>query len=159
MNIIQKDNGFTLLEVLIAMFILAIGLLAVAGMQVTTIEGNDFSLDMTEAVILAQDEAEKLANLSFDDVQLSDAVPGNWVAAINDFGDLSPPLDTNFTNAEVRNMNNPANLINGVQYNIATYIQGNTPAPNVKTVAVVVDWTVQTPRQVIYRMTIAEPIL
>jgi prepilin-type N-terminal cleavage/methylation domain-containing protein len=159
MDIIKKDTGFTLLEVLIAMFVLAVGLLAVASMQITTIEGNDFSLDMTEAVILAQDEAENLATLDFDDAQLSDAVPGNWVGApTNDFSDLSP-MDPNFPNAEVLDMNNPANLINGVQYNIATYIEDNTPAPNVKTVAVVVDWTVRTPRQVIYRMTIAEPIL
>ena len=36
----KNDNGFTLLEAMIAVFILAIGILAAAGMQLRAIEAN-----------------------------------------------------------------------------------------------------------------------
>jgi len=47
-------EGFTLLEVLIAVTIFAIGILAVASMQLTSIQGNAFGNEMTTATFLAQ---------------------------------------------------------------------------------------------------------
>lgn len=150
----KKNNGFSLLEVLITMTILAIGLLAVAGMQIHTMEGNDFSQDMTEAMILAQDTAENLAILSSDDLLLRDADGGaNWNGATNDFN-----IRSDLANADRLDLNSPYNR-NEVQYNVGWYVQDNTPVQNVKTVAVVVSWTDQIARQVVYRMTIADPIL
>ena len=51
--------------------LLAIGLLAIAGMQVTSVRGNFFSSNMTQASILAQDRLEILRNLAFDDPALT----------------------------------------------------------------------------------------
>ena len=154
MDSMKKNNGFSLLEVLIAMAILAIGLLAVAGMQIHTMEGNDFSQDMTEAMILAQDTAENLAMLGFNSPSLADTDGGaNWNAATNDFN-----IQSDLGNVDQLDPGSPYN-INEVQYNVGWYVQANTPIQNVTTVALVITWTDQIPRQIVYRMTIADPIL
>jgi type IV pilus assembly protein PilV len=40
---LKTENGFTILEVLIAVSVLAIGILAVASMQISAIRGNAFA--------------------------------------------------------------------------------------------------------------------
>ena len=63
----QKDQrGFSLIEVLIAMTIFAIGVLALAQMQITAIRGNAFSSTTTDGTTLAQDRMERLMRLSYD---------------------------------------------------------------------------------------------
>ena len=64
-------KGFTLIEVLIGLVLLAIGLLAIAGMQITSVRGNFFSGNMTQASILAQDRLEALRQLDINDAGLS----------------------------------------------------------------------------------------
>lgn len=51
-------GGFTLLEVLITMAVLAVGILGVSGLAVHTINGRDRSLELTEGTVLAQDRLE-----------------------------------------------------------------------------------------------------
>ena len=63
-------KGFTLLEVLIGLVILSIGLLAIAGMQVTSTRGNFFSKNITEGSYVAQDRLEFLNNLPITSAQL-----------------------------------------------------------------------------------------
>lgn len=63
----KEQNGFTLLEVIIALFIFSIGLLAVASMQMTAIKGNYFSGTLTEASNWAADQMETLMSLPYDD--------------------------------------------------------------------------------------------
>jgi len=58
-----NKKGFTLIEMLVGLVLLAIGLLAIAGMQITSVRGNFFSGNMTQASILAQDRLETLKNL------------------------------------------------------------------------------------------------
>ena len=67
----QKENGFTLIEVVAGLIILAIGLLAIATMQITSTKGSYFSSNVTQATILAQDKMEYLKNLSYGDSNLS----------------------------------------------------------------------------------------
>jgi type IV pilus assembly protein PilV len=67
----RKPNGFTLIEVTTGLIILAIGLLAIATMQITSIKGGSFSHHVTQATILAQDKMEYLKNLSYNDFNLS----------------------------------------------------------------------------------------
>ena len=55
-------RGFTILEVLVASSILAIGSLGVLGMLITTIENNRASRLRTDAIILAE---QQLANMEF----------------------------------------------------------------------------------------------
>jgi type IV pilus assembly protein PilV len=60
----KEREGFTLLEVLIAIVILTVGLLGMASLTVGIINGNKFSNDTTTATTLAQDR--------FEDIQIMD---------------------------------------------------------------------------------------
>jgi type IV pilus assembly protein PilV len=64
-------KGFTLTEVLIGLVILAVGILALATMQMTSIKSAYFSSHLTQATIFAQDKLEYLTNLSYKDSDLS----------------------------------------------------------------------------------------
>lgn len=59
-----KQRGFSLLEVLIGSVFLAIGLLAIAGLQTTSIRGNSFSNNLMQATYIAQDGLESLKTSS-----------------------------------------------------------------------------------------------
>jgi type IV pilus assembly protein PilV len=65
-----NKKGFTLIEVLVGLVILAIGLLATVQMQVTSIRGNFFSHYLTQASYVAQDRLEFLENLPYVSPQL-----------------------------------------------------------------------------------------
>ena len=65
-----EEKGFTLIEVLIGLIILAIGVLAVAGMQITSITGTSFSKNLTQASVIAQDRLEFLKGLPLTDFRL-----------------------------------------------------------------------------------------
>lgn len=74
MNIFQKTRpttrhgGFTILEVMIAISILAIGLLAVFSTQTRSMRANNNANRLTEGMTLAQDKMEELLALSYDDL-------------------------------------------------------------------------------------------
>jgi prepilin-type N-terminal cleavage/methylation domain-containing protein len=70
---IVGDRGFTLIEVLIAMAIFSIGILGVAGMQVSAINGNGTARRSTEACAWATDQIEKLMSLPYGDAELDSA--------------------------------------------------------------------------------------
>jgi prepilin-type N-terminal cleavage/methylation domain-containing protein len=63
-------KGFSLTEVLIGLVFLAIGLLAIASLQVTSVRGNFFSNNLMQATYAAQDGLESLKNLRMDDPSL-----------------------------------------------------------------------------------------
>ena len=67
----RREAGFTLLEVIIAISILSVGLLAVASMQTAAIRGNDNAYRITEGATLAQDRLEYLLARPYDDPLLS----------------------------------------------------------------------------------------
>jgi len=69
-HVSMDEKGFSLVEVLIALTVLALGLLAVAQMQITSIRGNAFSSRTTIATTLAQDVIEDLMTLDYDDSEL-----------------------------------------------------------------------------------------
>lgn len=64
------DAGFTLIETMIALMILAIGILGILGMQGTAIKGNAQAKRITEISALASDQVEKLMRLAYDDPAL-----------------------------------------------------------------------------------------
>lgn len=71
----MSQRGFSLMEVLIALVILAVGLLGVTGMQITGIGGNHFSGNLTQATVLAQNKLEELKHLPYFDPKLSSGQP------------------------------------------------------------------------------------
>jgi type IV pilus modification protein PilV len=70
-----NQKGFTLLEVLIGLVILAIGLLGITSMQIASVKGNTLSSNVTQAANLAQDKLEYLKDLSYADPNLN---PGQY---------------------------------------------------------------------------------
>lgn len=68
---LQADRGFTLLEVIVAISILTVGILAVASMQSSAIWGNAFASRQTEGSTIALDRTEKLMALPYEDADLA----------------------------------------------------------------------------------------
>lgn len=68
----MNNKGFTLIEVLIGLIILAIGLLALGTLQITSTRGNYFSSNLMQATYIAQDRLEFLKNLPFNSPRIQD---------------------------------------------------------------------------------------
>lgn len=64
----SNENGFTLIEVLIAMVIFSIGILGVVKMQISAIQGNATAMKITEKYFLASNQIETLMSLPYDEV-------------------------------------------------------------------------------------------
>ncbi|MEO0230487.1 MAG: prepilin-type N-terminal cleavage/methylation domain-containing protein [candidate division WOR-3 bacterium] len=130
----KLSKGFSLLELLVALFILSIGLLGVIPLAITTIRLNAFQNQMLNAKYLAERQAEYLRSISFDSQDLA-----------ND-GD-----DNDLDNTAI-----PDHIItrvmDGVTYNILWNIAEN--ADGTKTVNIIVQWTFNPTGQVkIYNVT------
>ena len=63
MRLPKNDKGLSLLEVVVAMLILAFGILGLAPMLVNTIFSNSYSGDVTKANVIAQDKIEFMQSL------------------------------------------------------------------------------------------------
>lgn len=79
----QSCTGFSLIEVLVAMAIFSIGILAVYSMQIYSIRGNTSARGITENITLASAKVEELLAQTYDhadlDVGLHQAtVPGGY---------------------------------------------------------------------------------
>ena len=67
---ISDKKGFTLIEVLVAMAIFSIGILAVGSMQLSATKGSSSARLSTEAVAIAQSRAETLILLPYGNTNL-----------------------------------------------------------------------------------------
>lgn len=68
MNHLTKSRGFSLIEILIAIVILSISLLALAALMATTTQNNSFGSHMTEAATFAQDKLEEFKLIPWDNI-------------------------------------------------------------------------------------------
>ncbi len=59
------EEGFTLIEVLIAMVVLATGLLGVAGLTTGIIKGNLYSKNVTSATVVAEQKIESVQRVGY----------------------------------------------------------------------------------------------
>jgi type IV pilus assembly protein PilV len=65
---LRHNQGFTIVEVLIALSVLTIGLLGVAGLTMMIIYGNSFSRTLTTATALAYDKLEELRDTPYEKI-------------------------------------------------------------------------------------------
>jgi type IV pilus assembly protein PilV len=84
-----SQGGFSLLEVLIALTVLAVGLLGLAMFQVTAIQGNSSASDTVAATYYGQDQMERLQLVPFDNLVssphgISGGLPDNTIQSITD---------------------------------------------------------------------------
>jgi len=66
---IGPNAGFTLVENMLTLVIMSVGLLALAGLQITALRGNDLSRRMTTAVSIAEQNIEQLKNTPYTNIQ------------------------------------------------------------------------------------------
>ena len=83
-NTFKKENGFSLIEMLIAMSVLAFGMLAAASMQYSTVRNNTTGNTATQANALAKAQIEMLKNQDIASTAL----------AVGDYVDPTP-IDAN----------------------------------------------------------------
>ena len=108
----QTQRGFTLTELLIAIVVLTLGILGTAALTTGIIRGNFFSKNITSATAIAQSQLEAVQRAGYANV------------------------DTSHFSASAA-----AVTAGGVNFTRTTTITDNSPATNVKTVAVTVSWT------------------
>jgi type IV pilus assembly protein PilV len=65
---VSTEDGFTLIELMITLVILSIGLVALAGLQVSAIKGNTFSKRMTAAVSIANQKLEQIKDTAYANI-------------------------------------------------------------------------------------------
>jgi len=87
------EKGFTLIEVMIAMGVFAIGILAVASMQITASQGNRSARLQTEAVTRCSERMEDLLGNGYSALSSGSATEGainlSWTVS-----DDTPVIDT-----------------------------------------------------------------
>ncbi|NIQ76071.1 MAG: prepilin-type N-terminal cleavage/methylation domain-containing protein [Gammaproteobacteria bacterium] len=149
MNSPKKEAGFTLLEILIAIAILAFGILAVATMQATSIKGNSQAIGITEGITLAQDKIEEFIYLDYNHPDISDTDnDGTNQDTAPDDGVDDNGGNFGLDDTDAAADHNPPDVGRyKIYYNIAV----DEPINNIKTIRVIVQWT---DRQVAKRATV-----
>ena len=148
-------QGFTLLELLVALSILAVGLLAVASMQVESMKGNTFSDLLTIANTLAEAKIEQLMGLvhSHEDLQDNNIAnndhllsttdtDGHQEIGLNRQGRAGSGIFTRIWNVAKRDATDSAKI--------------GYPADGLMTVVVIVQWSDQGGRHQVYASSIRE---
>lgn len=85
----SRTSGFSLIELMIALFVFAIGMLAVTAMCLISIQGNSLANRMTQANFLAQSKMEELLSepdmgaLDLQDNLTETGIDGNGAAGGN----------------------------------------------------------------------------
>jgi type IV pilus assembly protein PilV len=108
------SRGFSLIEILIALVILSISLLALAALMVTTTQNNSFGGHLTEASTFAQDKIEELR-----------VTP--WALIIPNTTGIDPKPFSNIPN-----------------YYTRTWTIAQDATGNIRTVTITINWTDQT---------------
>ena len=124
-----EKQGFTLLEVLIAMATLTVGLLAVGAMQVSSIRGNLMSGNTSIALSLAGERIEDLMNRNIHDSLLADLSPANN-------SNLASIASVDFE----ERLNGRGQVVAGGLYRRIWNIADDTPTISLKTITVIVTW-------------------
>lgn len=83
----RRHGGLTLIEVMIALGILATGLLSLAAMQLHAMRGGNQGRHATQAAAIAQSRMEALQQLTWANM----APTGGWAAAVTVTNDVQAP--------------------------------------------------------------------
>lgn len=89
----NADHGFTVIEVLMAISIFAIGILGVAAMQMASVKGNASARGVTDIATWAADRVEKLMVLPYDDIGLT---PGVYSIGVGNLTMTTDGIDNDF---------------------------------------------------------------
>ena len=112
---VQMEKGFTLCEVLVANVVLSLGLLGLETMHIAAIQVNTIASRMTQATTLAQERAELLMALPYNDPALADTTSQG---SFTSYTDPQPPQG----------------------YTIRWEVDTDTPSGGTKTINIYVTW-------------------
>jgi type IV pilus assembly protein PilV len=118
MKRIADSSGFTLIEVMIAILVIVVGLLGVAGVATMVINGNTLAKEMTVATTLAQDKIEELKNTSYPNL-----------------GSSSDTQDSIYTRTWTVTADSPAGGMKTIQVAVQFSWKGSTRNVTLKTIA------------------------
>ena len=120
-TIMEQNDGFTILEVVMASAIFAIGILGVCALQTAAIKTISSANCITVGTTHAQDKLEELLELPFSDSDLSigDHTESNppsgytttWIVAANTSSSKSVAVTSSWKNINGMSVNNRLNFI------------------------------------------------
>jgi type IV pilus assembly protein PilV len=116
----RRCDGFTLLELVIAMGILASGLLAVAAAQLTALHMSSKARSLVDAIHLAQTQMESFQAMPTASLPASGSDPGNPIDRDGD------PLDPT--------------ALDQTSFNRSWTIVADNPVPGITDITVTVEW-------------------
>lgn len=100
-----KNEGFTLIEVVVTLLILTVGLLGMAALTVSVIQRNAQSNKITTATTLAQDKLEEMKTIGssiVDDEDPYDTIPGYPAfKRVTEVAENTPNLQTSMVTVTV----------------------------------------------------------
>ncbi|HEB68517.1 MAG TPA: prepilin-type N-terminal cleavage/methylation domain-containing protein [Desulfobulbus sp.] len=133
----RKDDGFTLIEVMIAIIVLVIGILSLYSMQVRSVKENYRANRMTLASTWNSSMVERFIGMKFSSASLKDndgdgtGQDGNKDGVDDDGGNFG--LD-DATNATADGMSTTSDNKYTIYWNVAV----DVPMPNLKTIRVII---------------------
>jgi len=120
---LSDTDGFTLIEVLIALVVFAVGVLGLALMQLSAIKGNSIANRVSQASTLASDQIERIMTWDYGDGRLDEDNDNTYTLSNGD--------DVTFDGHQADPQGN---------YDAFWNVQENIPATGSKTVEVTVIW-------------------
>lgn len=122
--VVKNDAGFSLIEVLIALTIFAIGLLGTAGMQITALQSNAGAHKITSINAVAAGVMEEILTWEPGDPRLVDensGLPHSW--------DFDPTAT----------VSNTVTVSGGGEFTASYTVQSNVPIASVSTITLEVN--------------------
>jgi prepilin-type N-terminal cleavage/methylation domain-containing protein len=103
----DKSGGFTLIELVVAILIFAIGIVGIMKLHQASVQSNMFTMQMTQAMNISSDKLETLRRLPLDNASLSiGAHPSVTVTS------MGVPYTYSYTVAITPNSNNSGRTVN-----------------------------------------------
>jgi type IV pilus assembly protein PilV len=125
---LSEQQGFSLVEMMIAVCIMAIAFAGLATMEIACINGNSIASNVTMGITLAQDKMEELNSVDFNDPRVADVNTGNNA-------DLRNDANIDFSEIDIDEQGDPGGMYDRI-WNIAD----DTPSDGQKTIVVIVTW-------------------
>lgn len=149
----KNESGFSLVEVMIAICVLGVGLLAIASMQTGAINGNAEASGVSEAATLAEFQTETLMSLPYrfnlandnqNPIDLQDTTGDGAAGLLYPFPDASPTFDTaNMGGWIAANPPDHQRTINTEKQNYTIFwnVATDSEIDNTKTIHLTVCWS------------------